>query len=248
MTIIDLEDAVPAAEKDDARTAALGHIADAADSGWGIRINAVTTADGIRDVAALTVSDVRLDWLLVPMVEEPAEIAIVARALGDQCPSLIPLIETPKGLRRAHEIAGADKVAAMMFGGGDFSGELGVELAWEPLLAARHQFVLACSEHALPAIDVPFVELDNEAGLTEECTRAGSIGFDAKAAIHPKQIEAIEAAFTPDEESFNAAKEALRAYEDAGERAIRHRGRMLEAPLVKKYRALVARKEGMKNA
>ena len=248
LTVIDLEDAVPAAEKDEARDAAFAQIAGASDSGWGLRINAVTTADGIRDLAALSSADFALTWLLVPMVEHPTEIEIVAKALGEACPSLIPLIETPKGLRHAHEIAGASNVAAMMFGGGDFSGELGVELAWEPLLAARYQIVLACSEHSLPAIDVPYVQLDNEDGLKAECARAEAIGFDAKAAIHPKQIAAIETAFEPGEDAVNAAKEALQAYEAAGERAIRHKGRMLEAPLVKKYRALVARKEGIQNA
>lgn len=248
LTVIDLEDAVPADEKDSARKSALDHIRSEPAMGWAIRINAVTTADGIRDLAALTTSETMPPYLLVPMVEAATEVEIVASALADACPALIPLIETPKGLRHAHEIAGAAKVAAMMFGGGDFSAELGVELAWEPLLAARQQFVLACSEHALPAIDVPYIHLDDEAGLAEECSRAEEIGFDAKAAIHPRQIVAIEAAFEPGEETVNAAKEALQAYEEAGERAIRYKGRMLEAPLVKKYRAVIARKEGKQNA
>ncbi len=248
LTVIDLEDAVPADEKDSARKAALDHIRGEPAMGWAIRINAVTTADGIRDLAALTASETMPPYLLVPMVEAATEVEIVASVLGDDCPALIPLIETPRGLRHAHEIAGVAKVAAMMFGGGDFSAELGVELAWEPLLAARQQFVLACSEHALPAIDVPFIQLDNEAGLVEECARAEAIGFDAKAAIHPRQIAAIEEAFEPGDDAVNAAKEALQAYEQAGERAIRHKGRMLEAPLVKKYRAVVARKEGTQNA
>lgn len=248
LTVIDLEDAVPATEKEEARKAALDHICGEPAMGWAMRINAVTTADGIRDLAALTTNDTLPSYLLLPMVEAATEVEIVARALGDACPSLIPLIETPKGLRCAHEIAGASRVAAMMFGGGDFSSELGVELAWEPLLAARQQFVLACSEHALPSIDVPYVQLENEAGLIEECARAEAIGFDAKAAIHPRQITVIEQAFEPGEETVNAAKEALQAYEEAGERAIRHNGRMLEAPLVKRYRAVIARKEGKQDA
>ena len=248
LTVIDLEDAVPAGEKEAARQAALDHIRAEPALGWAIRINPVTTADGIRDLAVLTTSETMPPFLLVPMVEAATEVEIVSRVLGDRCPALIPLIETPKGLRHAHLIAATPNVAAMMFGGGDFSAELGVELAWEPLLAARQQFVLACSEHALPAIDVPFVQLDNEAGLIEECARAEVIGFDAKAAIHPRQIAAIETAFEPGEDIVNAAKEALQAYEEAGERAIRHNGRMLEAPLVKKFRAVIARKEGKQNA
>ncbi|WP_298468647.1 CoA ester lyase [uncultured Erythrobacter sp.] len=248
LTIIDLEDAVPAGEKEAARKTAFEHLASESMDGWALRINAVTTADGIRDLAALTTNDTLPPFLLVPMVESPVELEILSNSLGNRCPALIPLIETPKGLRHAHEIACASGVAAMMFGGGDFSAELGVELSWEPLLTARQQFILACSEHAMPAIDVPYVQLDNEAGLIEECARAEAIGFDAKAAIHPRQVPAIEAAFEPGDEAVNAAQQALQAYEDAGERAIRYDGRMLEAPLVKKYRAIVARKEGKQNA
>jgi citrate lyase subunit beta/citryl-CoA lyase/(S)-citramalyl-CoA lyase len=128
--------------------------------------------------------------LLVPMVEEAGDLAVIAGALGERCPSLIPLVETPRGLRHSLAIAGHDKVAAVMFGGGDFSGELGVELAWEPLLAARQQLVLACAEARKPAIDVPFVRLEDEAGLAGEAARARAIGFAAKAAIHPAQLAA----------------------------------------------------------
>lgn len=243
LTVIDLEDAVGPSDKATAREAALGQLDEDDVSGWGLRINAIDTATGIADLAALIEAQKLPPFLLLPMVESHIEVEIVAKALGEKCPGLIPLIETPKGLRLAHEIAAAPKVAALMFGGGDFSGELGVELSWEPLLTARQQFVLACSEHKLPAIDVPYVKLDDEVGLVEECARAEAIGFDAKAAIHPKQISAIEAAFEPGEEAVNAAAEALRAHKEAGEKAIRYKGQMLEAPLVKKYRAVIARKE-----
>ena len=247
LTVIDLEDAVPLAGKDAARAAALDHVADA-DGAWAIRINAVDTAAGIDDLAAFAKAGKLPSFIFIPMVESPVEVEIVAKVLGDNCPALVPLIETPKGLRHGHAIAGAPKVAAMMFGGGDFSAELGVELAWEPLLAARQQFILACSEHTVATIDVPFIDLDDEAGLAGECERASAIGFDCKAAIHPRQIAAIEAAFEPDEETANAAAEALQAYADAGEQVIRHKGRMLEAPLIKRYRAIVARREGKANA
>ncbi|MEO9491569.1 MAG: CoA ester lyase [Marinomonas sp.] len=248
LTVIDLEDAVAAGDKADARASALAQFASADTAGWGLRINAIDTAEGILDLAALIAADTLPPFLLLPMVESAVEVEVVAKALGDKCPGLIPLIETPKGLRHAHEIAGATGNAAMMFGGGDFSGELGVELAWEPLLTARQQFIFACAEHQLPAIDVPFIKLDDEAGLAEECVRAESIGFDAKAAIHPRQVPAIEEAFEPGEEAVNAAAAALRAYEEAGEKAIRYKGQMLEAPMVKKYRAVLARKEGKSNA
>lgn len=247
LTVIDLEDAVAAADKDSARAAALGQVADAP-AGWGIRINAVRTAAGIRDLAALVDAPLLPEVLLVPMVEEAGDLAVIAGALGDRCPQLIPLIETPRGLRHALAIASHEKVGAVMFGGGDFSGELGVELAWEPLLTARQQLLLACAEAKKPAIDVPFIRLEDEAGLAAEAARARAIGFFAKAAIHPAQLPAIHTAFLPSEAELAEAREALAAYQAGGGRAIRFRGRMLEAPFIIRYRALLARHQEHSNA
>ncbi len=247
LVVIDLEDAVGPADKDTARDAALRQIAEAGE-GFAIRINAVTTAAGIRDLAALTLSDVLPEKLMVPMVETATELDIVAAALGDRCPELIPLIETPRGLRSALAIASHPQVCALMFGGADFSGELQVPVGWEPLLGARQQLVLACAEARVPLIDVPFIHLDDEAGLAQECERARGIGIQAKAAIHPRQVPAIEAAFAPTEAQVAEAEEALRVYEENGGKAVRHKGRMLEAPMIKTYRAVLARSNAHKGA
>jgi len=115
-------------------------------------------------------------------------------------------------------------------------------------LLARQQFVLACAEARKPAIDVPFIRLDDAAGLAEECARARAIGFAAKAAIHPAQLAAIAAAFIPNEAEVAEAREALAAYEAGGGQAIRFRGRMLEAPFIIRYRAIIARHEEQTNA
>lgn len=247
LTVIDLEDAVPTDVKDRARTAALAQVADG-DAGWAVRINALTTASGIADLHALAQCDALPQTLLLPMVESAVEIEIVARVLKDRCPALIPLVETPRGLRYATEIASAPRVAAMMFGGGDFSGELGVALAWEPLAAARGAFILACAEARVPAIDVPFLGFDDADGLAEECRRARSWGFVAKAAIHPAQVAVIETAFSPTTADIAEAEDAIAAYVAGGERAIRYNGRMLEAPVIKRYRAVLARKGMINNA
>lgn len=247
LTVIDLEDAVAPSDKQVAREAALAQVAQDG-AGWAIRINGVATAAGIGDLAALIAADALPETLLVPMVENAAQLDVIAGALAVRCPVLVPLIETPKGLRHALEIASHPRTAAVMFGGGDFSGELGVELAWEPLLAARQQLILACAEANRPAIDVPFIRLEDEAGLAEDAARARAIGFAAKAAIHPRQVPAIRAAFAPSPELIDEARAALQAYADGGEQAIRFRGRMLEAPIIKHYRALIARHEEQVNA
>jgi (S)-citramalyl-CoA lyase len=250
LTVIDLEDAVPAADKMAARAAALAQFGEAgtALAGWGLRINAVTTAAGIADLAALGEAAVLPPVLLVPMVESPVELKIVANALGARCPGLVPLIETPAGLRVAHQIGQAQGVIALMFGGGDFSAELGVALAWEPLLTARSLLVMAAAEARVPAIDVPFIQLDDHDGLAEEARRAHLLGFAAKAAIHPAQLPAIHQAFQPTEADVTEAREALAAYAAGGGQAIRFKGRMLEAPFIRRYRAVLEAKDRMQDA
>lgn len=240
LTVIDLEDAVPSAEKVSARDAALS-LHDLGEPGWAIRINPVATLAGMADLLALAEAETLPGHLLLPMVEDLRDIEIVRAVLGEGCPALIPLIETPRGLRNALQIARAHGVAALMFGGGDFASELGTKIAWEPLLAARQQLVLACAEAHVALIDVPFISLDDDAGLARECAQASAIGIMAKAAIHPRQVPVIHDAFAPTEAQVSEAREALKAFAEAGERAIRHNGRMLEAPIVKNYRAIIAR-------
>ncbi|ANY21101.1 (3S)-malyl-CoA thioesterase [Tsuneonella dongtanensis] len=247
VTVIDLEDAVADGDKESAREAAVEAVGEDGDH-FAVRINAVATAAGIADLGMLVGADRLPGMLLIPMAEHARDLEIVAGALGERCPLLVPLIETPRGLRNALDIARAPKVAAVMFGGGDFAAELGVKLAWEPLLVARQQLLLACAEALVPAIDVPFVRLEDEDALAEECARSKALGFAAKAAIHPAQVPAIDKAFAPSEKEINEAAEALRAYDEGGQQAIRHNGRMLEAPLVKHYRAVLARSKDIVNA
>ncbi len=166
LVCIDLEDAVPADGKAAARAAAVAAIA----PGIAVRINQVTTRDGLADLLALAEA-VTLPPVFVPKVEHEEQVAIVAGVLGPAA-RIVPLIETPRGLRRAHRIAAHPQVAALMFGGGDMAAELGVQLAWEPLLHARGAFLVAAGEAGKPTIDVPWIALDDSDGLAREAAAA----------------------------------------------------------------------------
>lgn len=238
LVCIDLEDSVPADHKGDARTAALDAIASQGDGRLVLRINGLRTAAGLTDLLALAAS-VKPDYLFVPMVESATEIEIIRSVAGDDM-AIIPLIESVKGLRAADSIAKSPGVYAIMFGGGDFSGELGVELAWEPLLHARSELVVACAAANIRAIDVPFIDLENEAGLVDECVKAKALGFHAKAAIHPSQISPIANAMRPTAMQIEEAKSAIAVFEAADGAAIRYQGRMLEAPLIRRYRNIIS--------
>jgi len=236
---IDLEDSVPPAQKAQARDAALDAIA-SGEPRLALRINSVATRAGLEDLIALADAKVLPALLLIPMVNSAAEIGIVTSVLGTRAPGLVPLIETVKGLRAAHEIASAPGVVAMMFGGGDFAAELGVELAWEPLLAARSAIVFACAEAGIPSIDVPYIVLDDAPGLVAETRAAKALGFSAKAAIHPAQLEGIDSVLRPTAEEIAEAEEAATVFAAAGGAAVRFKGRMLEAPIMRRYQRILA--------
>ncbi len=238
LVCIDLEDSVPADEKDSARSEALSATAAHDEGRLALRINGLRTAAGLTDILAVAASPMP-DYLFVPMVESAAEIEILLNVLGEGI-AFVPLIESVKGLRAAHEIAVSPGVAAIMFGGGDFAGELGVKLEWEPLLHARSELVMACAAANIRAIDVPYIVLENEAGLVEECARAKALGFHAKAAIHPRQIDAINAAMRPSVAEIDEARAAIAAFDAGGGAAIRFQGKMLEAPLVRRYRQILS--------
>ncbi len=238
---IDLEDAVPAAEKASARDAAMA--AAASDNRFSIRINAISTRAGLADLLALAEAPTRPGLLFVPMVEAAAEIAIARAVLADTAVGFVPLIETVAGLSHAGAIASEHGVAALMLGGADFSAQLGVTLSWEPLLVARSQLVMACAGAGKRAIDVPYIHLDDTAGLTEETCRAKALGFSAKAAIHPAQIAAIHSVFRPTAEEIAEAEEAEAAFASAGGAAVRFKGKMLEAPIMARYRQILNLRE-----
>ena len=238
LVCIDLEDSVPLAEKDDARSVAMAAIAGHGDGRLALRINGLRTAAGLEDILALCASRLP-EYLFVAMVESATEIEILRSLLGADI-AFVPLIESVKGLRAAHAIAASPGVAAIMFGGGDFAGELGVKLEWEPLLLARSELVMACAAANIRAIDVPYIDLENETGLANECAKAKALGFRAKAAIHPKQIDAINAAMRPHAAEIEEAKAAIAAFDAGGGAAIRFEGKMLEAPLIRRYRQILS--------
>jgi citrate lyase beta subunit len=240
---VDLEDAVPPEGKDRARTAALAALADSPN--LAIRINGLRTPDGLADLGALALAPVRPRLLLLPMVEEAAEFELVRRELGGDCMPLVPLIETVRGLGNAGAIAADPAVGMVLFGGADFSAELGVPLSWEATAVARSLLVMACAGAGKAAIDVPFLGLDDEAGLVEECRRAKAIGFAGKAALHPAHIPPIHAVFRPTGEEIAEAMAAEEAYRAAGAAAARFNGKMLEKPVMLRYRRLLALKDAI---
>ncbi|CAM3163445.1 L-malyl-CoA/beta-methylmalyl-CoA lyase [Sphingomonas antarctica] len=235
IVVIDLEDAVGPADKESARASALAAMGD---TRLGIRVNGVRTRHGLADLWAIGDATIPPPFVMVPMVESAAELEIVHAAFGPQV-ALLPLIETVRGLRQADAVARAPGVAGIMLGGADFAGELGVEMSWDALYAARAQIVMACASARIASVDVPYLDLDNLDGLATDVARVKAMGFTAKSVVHPKHVPVVHQVMRPTADEVTEAHEAEAVYAAAGEAAVRHNGKMLEAPVMARYRRIL---------
>lgn len=244
--IIDLEDAVLPDQKNDARSATLDWLA-ARSPGTiaGVRINSLRSADGCRDIGALTVSDARPDFIMVPKAETGIDIEIVAEAAPGI--PLIAVIESGRGLRRAFDIA-KQASAGVLFGGADYSASLGADLSdWDAMLLARGTIAAACGAAGVPAYDVPFLDVTDETGLSEATQKARSAGFSGRACIHPAQVGPVNAVFTPDEAALTEAKAIIKAMQDSGGGAVLHEGKLIDRPIILAAERTLARARNQEN-
>lgn len=235
LVCIDLEDAVGPSDKGSARDAAIGALGNPR---LGIRINGVRTRHGLADLLALSAAATKPPFVMVPMVEAVAEVEIVHALLGPDV-AIIPLVETVKGVGIAQAVASSPGIGGLMLGGADFAGELGVPMSWDALFAARSAVVMACAAAKVPSIDVPYLDLDNLDGLAADVARVKAMGFTAKSLVHPKHVAVVHGVMRPTEAEIAEAREAEAAYAAAGESAVRFNGKMLEAPVMMRYRRIL---------
>lgn len=234
--IIDLEDAISLAEKESARKTAVDYLKTRAQTPGFVqclRVNSIRTHAGLKDLSALCDQNVRPDILLLPKVESAAEIEIINELLAPNTISLLPLIESAKGLYHAHEIALVENVVGLVFGGADFAADLGATMAWESLYSARAQIVQAAAHAGIAAIDVPYLNLHDvdDSGVINEAKAVKAMGFTCKIAIHPKHIKPINETFTPSNEENEKAKAIVAAYEAAHGNACEYNGKMIDVPV-----------------
>lgn len=236
MVILDLEDAVRADSKAAARAAAV----EAAATGFGnrscaIRVNGGESAEHAADLAAVAGS--ACDFVVLPKVEAPEEAARVADAAGKP---LLAMIETPRGVLAATEIAAVPGVAGLIAGVNDLRASLGIPAdgGREGLALSLQMIVLAARARAIWALDGVFNALDDPEGLAAECRHGRMLGFDGKSLIHPNQIEIATAAFGASEAELAKAHALIAAATGGAER---FGDRMIEAMHVDQARALIER-------
>ena len=226
---VDLEDAVPPADKAAARRdviASLGSLCGGTVA-LGVRVNALRSMDGLADLAALGGAARLPDFVMVPKTADPIELAIIADILPGI--ALWPIVESAAGLACAAGIARGRDVAGLLFGAVDFAAEIGCTLEWEPLLFARA--TLAATRAGAQLLDVPSLDVADHAALEASSRRARALGFTGRACIHPAQVAAVNRAFTPSGEELAQARRVIDALAQAGGKAALLDGKLIEKPV-----------------
>ena len=230
--ILDLEDAVPMAEKGTARDLVRDSIQPVASGGSRVfvRINALSTGLAADDLRGTVQSG--LAGVVLPKTEAANDVIEVSewiseleyrQGLTSESLALIPLLETSRGILSANDIATASRrIIAVAFGRLDFSRDMGISLSQEgqEILYAMSHVALVARAAGVTAIDSPCVEFRDLNRLQCEAQRARQLGFRGKLLIHPCQIEWVHRVFSPSDEELAYAQKVKEAFESAEARGL----------------------------
>jgi citrate lyase subunit beta / citryl-CoA lyase len=247
--IVDLEDAVAPAAKEDARARAVAAIA----AGFGgrevvLRVNGADTPWGADDLRAAARAGA--DAVLLPKVETAAQVTDAEWLLVDggapETLRLWVMIETPRGVLAAPLVAAATpRLACVVAGTSDLVKDLGARATPGRLevLPALGLLLLAARANGLAALDGVHLDLADDAGLEAACRQGRDLGFDGKTLVHPRSIPIANRVFAPSAEEVADARRIIEAHAEAvraGQGVAVVDGRLVEGLHVDRARATVA--------
>ena len=252
---MDMEDGVAVNRKTEARTTiakALREL-DFGKSEKLARINAVGSGMEKEDVEA--VLPYHPDGIVIPKMEsreqiqwahEIIEAAELKNGWAMNSIRIVVDVETAKGILNLKEIASHPRLDALIFGGEDFAASIGARRTRDAveLLYARQATVTTAAAFGLQAIDIVAIDFKDLEALKKESEFGAQLGFAGKQIIHPAQVEPVQAAFTPSDESIAHAKhivETFEANQKAGKGAYALAGKMIDMPLLKNAQKVLDR-------
>jgi citrate lyase subunit beta/citryl-CoA lyase len=255
--ILDLEDSVFPDAKEEARDRVCRA---AAAGGYGgrevlIRVNGLGTAWGRDDIVAASSSGA--DGIVVPKVDVAATVreveAIMEGAGAPAAMTLWCMMETPRGVLHAEEIAGASRLlGGFALGMEDLAKDLHAAHTGDRLamVTALGLCMLAARAAGIAILDGVHMDLDDGDGLEEACRRGREMGFDGKTLIHPKQIDAANRAFAPSPGELDWSRRIIAAHgaaEKEGRGVVVVDGRLIEVLHVAEAERLVAMAETIRD-
>lgn len=225
--ILDLEDAVAPGAKEEARAGALSALGR---GGYGrrevaLRVNGPGTPWHEADLAAAARSGA--DAVCLPKVEDAVAVQAAERSLAAAgAPEELALwcmIETPRGVLRAAEIAAASpRLACLVVGTADLAKDLGARHTPGRLevMASLQLVLLAARAQGLAALDGVELDLHDDAAFEAACRQGRDLGFDGKTLVHPRTIEAANRIFAPTGEELAQARRVAAAHAEAAARGV----------------------------
>ncbi len=253
--VYDLEDSVPLAEKDAARHLVYNLIKYQRPAGKYVivRVNGIYSDYIDEDLEAAV--RCRPDAIRIPKVEYAKEvkriderISEIEEAAGIEHGSieLWCNIESYLGVLNAQEIATAsERVVALALGAEDFTASMRSTRtkAGAEIFYARNAVLMACRFAGVEAVDAVFSDINDIEGLKNDVALTKNLGFDGKTVVHPRQIDVVNAAFTPSAKEIRYAKRVLEAVEE-GKRehkgAVTLDGGMIDKPMELRARTTLA--------
>ena len=253
--VADLEDSVPPGEKVAARDMVqqVGPGLSAHGQKLMVRLNSLDT--GLTKDELDAVIGPHLYGVSLGKVESTFDIREMERIAGALEAShglergrlrLIPWLESARGVHFAYEIATASpRIVGVAFGGEDYTQDMGVRRteSGEEVYHARAQVAVAARAARVVALDGVYVRFRDQEGLEADVGRAVSLGYKGKFAIHPSQIDTFNRMFSPWPEDVEYARRVVEAWEEAeaeGRGSVALDGNMVDVPVVKRARDLLA--------
>ncbi len=259
--ILDLEDSVAQDRKDEARAIARGMLeSDRGAQEFYVRVNALDTGRTLGDLAATLPG--RPDGVMLPKCESADDVVKVGlwldgleAANGTPIGAVRLIAIATETARALHGLGGyaraGPRLAGLMWGAEDLAASLGStsnadESGYHsPFRLARDLCLIAAKAAGVAAIDTIYARIDDLAGLSREAEAARRDGFTAKAVIHPKHVEAVNAAFAPTAVEIAWAKRVVEAFvADRAAGVVRIDGKMIDKPHLKAAEAILATAPG----
>ncbi|AIC16708.1 HpcH/HpaI aldolase/citrate lyase family protein [Nitrososphaera viennensis] len=251
----DLEDSVPANEKETARKVIAGALAKRQEYQKPVYVRTNSPESGLIQADIEAVVQKGIDGLVIPKVNDANEVIEIARAVsalekerGTGKIALIPSIETAKGVVNTYAISSVDdRVNAVVFGVFDFLHDMRMDYDERDdsgYAYARARIPVDARAAGVAAIDAIWQKVDDIDGLVQDATAAKRLGYSGKSIIHPGQIEPVHRVFLPSKSEIEWAKKVVAALGEAMEKgtgrlAVRLEGRMVDAVHYKQAKAIL---------
>ncbi len=252
----DLEDSVPANEKDAARKIIADAISRRQEYGRPVYVRTNSPESGMAAADLKAAVRKGIDGIVIPKVNDAQEIVRIKKQVSvlekerktEGKIALMPSIETARGVVNAYSIAGADeRINALVFGVFDFLYDMRLDYDENDPTGyayARAKVPVDARAAGVHAIDAIWQKIDDTDSLVRDATIAKRLGYSGKSIIHPSQIEPVHRVFLPSKSEVEWAKKVVQALGEAMEKgsgrgAVRLEGKMIDAVHYKQAKAIL---------